>query len=463
MSTLDFNRCIAQFSEGWQGAFKLPEPGKIDFADSAPDLTSPAFLTWFWKLLYEKSLRPQLQYPGDAPWIDEFDEMGVAPAHMKLANGHSYAEMRNYWFFLISKSLVQDGWDRSDIRKRPFVWVRGMGSGAQRYATLWSGDIKPNFEEMKLQIRGMQLAGLSGFPYWGHDAGGFFDWDSKSGPDADLYKKWSMAMGSFSPIWKPHGMGPSRWPLDRTAGEQTVAHKFATLRYELMPYIYSAAHEAHATGMPMARAMLLDYPAHDAAWKHDLQYMWGPDLLVAPFASSTEAQAVWLPPGKWWNYLRPERLIDGGTVSSAAAGKDEITVMVKAGALIPRYAFAKSTALSDKSRLLIDVFSGADGNANLVEDDDVTEEFRTKGRMSRTALRYDNAAARIEIGPARGSYTKAPQRRSYLIKLHGVPDAACFTAHGRRAASSRAADGALEIEVPAVSVRQKVTVAPCRN
>lgn len=461
VSTLDFNRCIAQFSEGWERGFNLPEPGKIDFGDSAPDLTSAGFRSWFWKVMYEKSLRPQLRFPGDALWIDEFDEMGVAPAHMALANGRSYAEMRNYWFFLISKSLVQDGWDRSDIRKRPFVWVRGMGSGAQRYATLWSGDIKPSFEEMKLQIRGMQLAGLSGFPYWGHDAGGFFDWDSKTGPDAELYKKWSMAMGSFSPIWKPHGMGPSRWPLDRTAPEQAVAHKFATLRYELMPYIYSAAHEAQASGMPMARAMLLEYPAQEAAWKHDLQYMWGPDLLVAPVTSSSEAHTYWLPPGQWWNYLQPERLIDGGVLRSAAAGKDELVVMVKAGALIPRYAFAKSTVFSDKSHLLIDVYAGADGNATLVEDDDVTEEFRTKGRVSRTVLVYDHQRSRIDIGPAQGSYPTAPQRRGYVIRLHGAGDAACYTANGKTVATSKAADGAREIRVPPVDIKQKVRVARC--
>lgn len=84
--------------------------------------------------------------------IDEFDEQGAAPKEMILSNGRSSAEMRNYWFFLIAKALVQQGWDKSDIEKRPFVWVRGMTAGAQRYATLWSGDIYPNYPEMEGQI-----------------------------------------------------------------------------------------------------------------------------------------------------------------------------------------------------------------------------------------------------------------------------------------------------------------------
>ena len=87
-----------------------------------------------------------------------------------------------------------------------------------------------------------QLAGLAGFPFWGHDAGGFYDWDEQAGPDESLYQRWAMALGSFAPIWKPHGMGASRWPLDRNERSLEAAHRFGRLRYELMPYLYSAAH-----------------------------------------------------------------------------------------------------------------------------------------------------------------------------------------------------------------------------
>src|SRR3990172_4853910 len=99
--------------------------------------------------------------------------MERAPDSMLLGNGRSWSEMKNYWFFLVAKTLVQEGWDQSRLKNRPFVWVRGMTAGAQRYATLWSGDILADYEDMKGQIISMQLAGLSGFPFWGHDAGGF--------------------------------------------------------------------------------------------------------------------------------------------------------------------------------------------------------------------------------------------------------------------------------------------------
>jgi len=245
------------------------------------DLTNTEFRKWFWQTFYQQSLDPKLQFPGDALWIDEFDEMGAAPNNMQLANGRHWAEMRNYWFFLIAKALVQEGWDQPPENKsalhnkRPYVWVRGMTAGAQRYASLWTGDIYPTHDDMQTQIRAMQLAGVSGFPFWGHDAGGFYDWKNNRGPDEKLYAQWAMAFGSFAPIWKPHGMGQSRWPLDRSPENQKIAQQYAQWRYELMPYIYTAAHMAAATGVPMARPLLLDYPNNKNAWKYDLQYLCG--------------------------------------------------------------------------------------------------------------------------------------------------------------------------------------------
>ncbi len=462
VTTLDFNRCIARYSDGWQAGFNLPDPGGIDFKDSAPDLTNPAFRAWFWNIFYNKSFSPALKYPGDAMWIDEFDEMGVAPEKMILSNGLSSAEMRNDWFMLIAKSLVQQGWDKSDIEKRPYVWVRGMTAGAQRYATLWSGDIKPNFDEMKLQIRGMQLAGLSGFPFWGHDAGGFYDWATNTGPDAQVYEKWAMAFGAFAPIWKPHGAGPSRWPLDRSAEEQQVAHTFTQQRYELMPYLYSAAHEAASSGLPMARAMLLEYPENKEAWQYDLQYMWGPDLLVAPFTSADQRQDVWLPPGKWQNYWQPGELIEGGKVLALKPDANEIAIFVKAGAVIPKYKFALSTAFQDKTLLMLDIYRGADGQADLVEDDDKTEAFRKKNAMMTTRISYRDAGTQLHILGAQGSYAGAPSQRAYQVRLHGAAAGTCFTVNGAPVQAKAGANAQVTvIDVPAADIRADTVISAC--
>jgi len=462
MTTIDVNRCVLQYSEGWQASFNVPAISGIDFASSAPDQTNPAFHQWFWDVLYRKSLDPRLHYPGDALWIDEFDEMGGAPGSMILSNGRSFAEMRNEWFLLIAESLVRDGWDKAGLRQRPYVWVRGMTAGAQRYASLWSGDIKPNFDEMKMQIRGMQLAGLSGFPFWGHDAGGFYDWEAKVGPDADIYQQWAMGFGSFSPIWKPHGMGPSRWPLDRSAPEQAAAHQFTQARYELMPYIYSAAREAADSGLPMARAMLLAYPHEDAAWSHDLQYLWGPDLLVAPRTSRDGATAVWLPPGVWYDFWQPQQVLEGGKEISVGAERGLLPVFVKAGALIPRQAYTTSTAAADKSRMVLDVYPGAAGRTVLHEDDDLTEDYRKSGGSMDTEIRWDDHARTLQIGAARGSYAGAPSQRVWQVTLHGAAAAACYRVDGKQmSAKVDEAAGSAELELPMAAVTRPISISAC--
>jgi alpha-D-xyloside xylohydrolase len=419
VATLDLNRCIAQYTDGWKKSFNLMNTANIDFKDSAPDLTNKEFSVWFWKIFYQNSLNPELIFPGDALWIDEFDEMGAANEQMILANGKSWAEMRNYWFFLIAKALVEQGWDKSEITDRPFVWVRGMTAGAQRYATLWSGDIQPTHEDMQKQIRAMQLAGISGFPYWGHDAGGFHNWETNKGPDDELYQQWALAFGSFSPIWKPHGMGESRWPLDKSLDVQTVASRFSQLRYQLMPYLYSAAHQAAENGIPITRALLLEYPEKNEAWEYDLQYMWGDSMLIAPNASADKIKSVWLPAGNWYDF-DTHSVITGNAILSVNTAVDHLPIYVKAGSIIPKREFALSTQFINKTKLLIDVYTGKNGKTVLIEDDDKTEQYRKNNEVMRTLITYSESNNQLVISKAEGEYQGAPEQREYEISFIGL-------------------------------------------
>lgn len=454
--TLDFNRCIGQYSEGWQPSFNLPETGNVEFPNSAPDLTNEKFRTWFWQVFKEQALKPELKFPGDALWIDEFDEQGHAPKEMVLANGLSSAEMRNYWFFLIAKALVEQGWDKSGINKRPFVWVRGMTAGAQRYATLWSGDIYPNYQDMEGQIRGMQLAGLSGFPFWGHDAGGFFNWNTNLGPDDAMYQRWALAFGSFAPIWKPHGMGQSRWPLDRSLSSQTTALKFANLRYRLMPYLYGAAKQAAISGLPMARPMLLDHQYEPLAWKYDLQYMWGDNMLVAPLTAKTGKKEIWLPQGLWYNFAT-NKTISGNRVIEVTPNESELPIYVKAGAIIPERPYAQSTAFIDKSKLTLNVYSGANGRYSLLEDDDVTEAHRLDDATQTTLIEFDNDKKQLAIGAANGRYKDVAKKRDIQINLFGFPSASNVFVDGKLVAS-QFSNNSLTLTLENVKLTEAVTV-----
>ncbi len=430
ITTLDFNRCIAVQSEGWKPSFNLPQNEGIDFNTSAPDFTKKEVRDWFWNTMWSKSLNPALGYPGDALWIDEFDEMGKAPVSMKFKDGTTWLERRNYWFFLVAKSLVQEGWDKSfHGTKRPFVWVRGMTAGAQRYATLWSGDINSTYADMKTQVRGLQLAGISGFPFWGHDAGGFHLGDSKTNPDDRMYRQWSMAFGSFTPFWKPHGVGKSRWPLDRPADVQKDAKLYCELRYKLMPYIYTYAAKANETGMPMARAMVMNYQRDSLAWKYDLQYMWGNELLVAPNCSDENNVSIWLPKGIWFNFWNDE-IIAGNKIIDYPAPVGKLPLFVKAGSIIPMANYAMSTAFIADDSLTIHVYPGEDAAFTLYEDDGVSEAHKKQNEKRTTAIAFKQTSFSLHIAAAVGNYNNAPEQKAYQIVFHGLSKPVCFEVNG---------------------------------
>ncbi|MFH4963364.1 TIM-barrel domain-containing protein [Gaetbulibacter sp. M235] len=425
--TLDLNRNTIADCEGWKPEYNLPQTeGVVKYPNSAPDYTNPNMRNWIWKMFWDKSFNPELNYPGDALWIDETDDLYELNDSVICANGRSWAENENYYPFLIAKGIVGEGWDNENNNipegigesKRPFVWVRSTAAGAQRYASYWSGDIPSTCEFMKYSIRAMLNSGLGGFPYFNHDAGGF----RQPGPDDNLYVQWAMGFGSLTPIWRPHGPGKNqRWPLDRDKTCQAAALKYGKMRYQMMPYIYTQAYNAYATGMPMARSMVIDYQSQPEAWKYDLQYMWGNELLIAPICSENDMTSeIWLPSGQDWYDYWTDNLVAGGQVIKHQSKIDETPIFIKQGAIIPEYPYAQSTFTLDPSILIIHVYVGKDGEFTLYEDDGVTEKFRTKNEKRTTKIIYQELGNKLTIYPSEGTYDDAISNRSYQIYFHGT-------------------------------------------
>ncbi|MGW2283007.1 TIM-barrel domain-containing protein [Streptomyces sp. NPDC001770] len=437
--TLDYNRNNTNEMAGWKGG---PPPGyslaaadlkNVKESNAVPDWSNPDTRAWVWKVFWDKALNPTLQFPGDGLWIDEVDDLGGIPYTAKMADGRTWAEARNAYFLHVHKAVGQEGWDPDGAghigaAKRPWNWSRGATAGQQRYGHYWTGDISSTYNEMRNQIRGMQTAGLGGFPFANIDGGGFGDGNLIS--DA-FYRNWPAGWSSFAPIWRPHGTAStkdrgkqaSRWPLDQSTQARADFAKYGQLRYGMMPYIYTLAHQANATGMPMARAMVIDYQDRPQAYTHDLQYMWGPSLLVAPVTSDGgTVQQIWLPAGTtWYNFWADIKHTGSDTADLPYTTRTgETPLFVKAGAILPRYPYAQSSAYLTKRQLEMDVYAGADGAFEIVEDDGVTEAYRTGDRTSVTRLTYTNASRRVVIAHPKGTYDGAPDGRRYVIRVHGL-------------------------------------------
>jgi alpha-glucosidase (family GH31 glycosyl hydrolase) len=442
--TLDLNLNNCNDSEGWDPSFNMDPSITTNHGNSEPDYWNPATREWFWNLMWNKAFNPALGYPGDAIWLDESDGVGRPNSHI-VSNGRTWREMRNYYFFQTAYAAVAEGWDNVEggatpgigEAKRPHVWIRGATSGMQRYATHWTGDIDFTEAFYRGNLVGMQASGLSGFPFYNHDAGGFGTNNSNPDPDAQLqgpndtyYIEWGMGVGSFSPIWRPHGYGNPRWPLNRNTASQDAFRLYGTMRYEMMPYIYGIAHEAHETGMPMARAMALVYPDEPDAWlpEQEFQYHWGESFLVVPplnLDGVSESRNAWMPPATaWYDYWSDSTLTVPNTggfhTFNTIPGK--LPLFVKAGSIIPRRDFAVSTKFLSDEKITLDVYSGAPGSYVLVEDDGVTERFRTQNEKRTTAFTYTEPAGKptFEVDASTGTYQGASPNRSTVLRLRGL-------------------------------------------
>jgi alpha-glucosidase (family GH31 glycosyl hydrolase) len=420
--TLDLNRPGIHLNSSWKTAYGIP--GSSD----CPDFTNPDAVKWIWDLFYTKAFDPALKYPGDAIWLDEFDY----PDHSHsttLFSGKKWAEESINYHFNLLKACVKTGWDPViGEAKRPYFWSRGITAGAQRFGIYWTGDLDGNFGEMVYQVKAMQSAGISGFPYFNHDAGSHYNLTANAD---NIYRQWDIAFGCFTPIWKPHGPSHTRWPLQRNSSCQGVAKTFITARYQLMPYIYSYAYMAHSTGAPMARPMFLDDQNNPTAWQKEMQYYFGKELLVAPNCSDVNTSvSIWLPKCNWYDFWNDKKY-DGDQTITYSAPMGALPVLVREGAVIPMAPYAKSTFFTHNDTLVIHVYTGADGSFRLYDDDGVTEKFRTKNEFQLTDLQYRQAGLNLEIKAAQGSFTGAPTKRAYQIVYHGLSAAVnmyCSTA-----------------------------------
>jgi alpha-D-xyloside xylohydrolase len=171
-------------------------------------------------------------------------------------------------------------------------------------------------------LRGGLSLGLSGFGFWSHDIGGF-----EGLPPASLYKRW-VAFGLLSSHSRLHGSSSYRVPWQYDDDAVDVLRFFTKLKCRLMPYLFSKAVEAHRHGVPMMRAMMLEFPDDPACDGLDRQFMLGDRLLVAPVFNDEGVATYYVPTGTWTSYLTGEKL-EGPGWRREAHGFQSLPLLVR--------------------------------------------------------------------------------------------------------------------------------------
>ena len=209
------------------------------------------------------------------------------------------------------------------------MFARSATAGGQRFPVHWGGDSTTTFESMAETLRGGLSLANSGFGFWSHDIGGF-----EGTPDPAVFKRW-VAFGLLGTHSRFHGSGSYRvpWAFDDEAVD--VTRVFTQLKLSLMPYLYQLGLDATATGVPVMRPMVLEFPDDRAVEYLDRQYMLGSSLLVAPVFTASGEVEFYLPAGRWTNWWTGEVVASTGTWRTEQHGFDTVPLYVREGTLLP--------------------------------------------------------------------------------------------------------------------------------
>ncbi|MGW0803785.1 alpha-xylosidase [Nonomuraea sp. NPDC002799] len=333
------------FGEGTAAGHLLRRPDGTVWQDdhwqagrALVDFTSPAARAW-----YAGKLRGLLDMGVDT-FKTDFGER--IPTDVVYADGSDPGRMHNYYALIYNQTVADVLAERRGAADT-VVFARSATVGGQRLPVHWGGDCESTYEAMAESLRGGLSLGLAGFGFWSHDIGGF-----EGRPDPAVFKRW-VAFGLLSSHSRLHGSGSYRVPWLFDEESVDVLRAFTRLKARLMPYLYGAAVQAATDGLPVMRAMQLEFPGDRACDHLDAQYMLGPDLLVAPVLSTEGDVSYYVPEGAWTRLLGGET-VQGPGWRTERHGFDSLPLLVRPGAVLatgaradrPDYAYADGVTLT---------------------------------------------------------------------------------------------------------------------
>jgi len=357
--------------------------------------------------------------------------------------------------------------DGSD--KRVLILTRSVFAGQQRYGSnTWSGDVQSNWNSLRNQVpAGLNFA-LTGNPNFNSDLGGFFansynersqDGSATQNPlYQELYVRW-MQYGVFCPMMRSHGTEvPRELYYYGEAGEPVYDALLGAvkMRYSLLPYIYSLAHDVNANNGTYQRALMMDFKADRNVWNIGNEFMFGRSLLVAPVLeakytperamSKSRAQIgdvdftapkstkVYLPAGTNWYDYETLKMYEGGKEIEREVNISSIPLFVKAGSILPIGPDVQYSTEKPWDDLEILVYAGADGKFTLYEDEFDNYNYE-KGAYSTIDFTYNNKSRQFTVEARKGEFDGMIKERTFrvvLIKNGNRYDAKTIKYNGKR-------------------------------
>jgi alpha-glucosidase/alpha-D-xyloside xylohydrolase len=353
-------------------------------------------------------------------WPDEGDPLDIASRLVRN---------RMYW----------EGPQIDRPNERPYALHRNGYAGMQRYGSfLWSGDVYSTWETLKTQVPIAINTGLTGIPYWGTDIGGFVPTAEFT---AELYVRW-FQFGAFCTLFRSHGRTwKLRLPWGWNTGDpgpveirtydgaaipdasqlhnpqvEPICRKYLELRYQMLPYIYSAVRDCTLTGMPAMRALWLHFPGDAQAVVRNDQYMWGGNLMVAPVVEKgANTRRTYLPRGSWYDYWTNERF-EGGREISRAVDLETMPLYARAGSILPLGPVKQFVDETSNQPYALIVYPGSNASFLLYEDDGISFDYR-KGAWTGIQMDWNETQRMLTLNLVEGSRMLPSSHKHFEVKL----------------------------------------------
>lgn len=417
-----FDRAVKDSIRDWIG---------IGYIAGFYDAYSDGARKLFWKQMNEKLYTKGI----DAWWMDASEPDILSNASIEyrkeLMNPTALGSSTEYFnaYPLVNAQGIYEGQRSVNPDERVFLLTRSGFAGLQRYSTAtWSGDIGTRWEDMKAQISAGLNFALSGIPYWTMDIGGFcvekrYETAKEGSEDInewrELNTRW-FQFGAFCPLFRSHGQYPFREiynisPEGNPAYESMVY--YTKLRYRLMPYIYTLAGMTNLNDYTIMRALVMDFG--DDVNTHNIsdQYMFGPNIMVCPvYQYKARNREVYFPKGANWYDFESKKYIEGGQTLTVDAPYIQIPLYVREGAILPSGKDIQNTKESQSDDILLQVFTGADGEFTIYEDEGTNYNYE-KNQYLTINLKYNEKNQTLTIDDANGSYPGMPQKRNFKIEV----------------------------------------------
>lgn len=289
------------------------------------DPTNPAAAQFLWQKWKQNYVDLGIRTFWLDPCDDFHDIQDYDRARYHIGSG---TEVHNYFPVAHQKNiyegLIAAGEDEV------VTICRSSWAGSQRYgASPAAHDIESSFRHLEAYMKaGLNLA-MSGIPWGAAEIGGFITDDNESDRFHELMVRWYQ-YGVFTPIFRTHGYRPNNeaW----TIGGDTYRHIRAAmlLRERLRPYVMEQMALASQKGLPPMRPIFFDFADDAKTAEVEDQFLFGPDLLVAPItAYRARSRDVYLPAGTEWTDAWTGQKLEGGQVVQSEAPLEHIPVYVR--------------------------------------------------------------------------------------------------------------------------------------